>query len=757
MLAALLLVSVAGLANLDLLTGQAVPFYRDIGTTQWPARELFKTLGPSAINPYAPFGQPYFGNPNLVLAYPAPKDPKFLGLHLLVHVGLGILGAYVFFRRVVRTRDGAFFGAAAYGLSGYVLSSTAFLNATTTLAWLPWLLVAAALARGAVGRKALLPLCLGTAAAALLILGGEPALGGLGGVFAILFAAARPGPMRARLRAASVVLASGLLASLATSPWLLEVWRATEGSSRRVRGFSWAEFSAVSFHPWRLLETPFPSLFGDPSRLLSGGFWGYTVTNGNPPYIASMSFGVLPLALALVFASSARRMEGRFFLVMGATAFALSVVQWIPGARAVYEWARPLHAFRYPGKAAVVVTLCVAALSAMAFDRILVTQALPRFRNRTFWVLLVLAGLLGIGAVWGREKPDLVEAALRRFWEPTAHADPRVVLAPIVGRVPPQAAGAALLLLLLALTLKRGLDDALGRAVLLCALVCEQLLSARFLLPRVPSELLKTRFPLVEAARRIGGRVFEDSSKELYAVRDDLHGRYAANNLTSLVTAQLSQGWAMTGSRSGLRYAYDRDPDGSYTFLNRIATDVVRGRDWPVRLKWLRAAGVRAVIASNLPRELIGPSTVLPVLVEAAAGLPVALFQIQRPIPGVRRASRVFVADSINETVRRFEDDRFDPASDVVLAGNAAALGEWSRAIDLDPAAVAQVLRETPDALLVETAGAAPGILFVDRSYTSRAKALVNGRPTAPVPANLHLIGIPVPSGTSRVELDLAP
>ena len=311
-LSAALVVFAAAFFNRDLLTGETTPFYRDLGTTQRPARALYASLGAASLNPNASFGQPYRGNPNLVLAYPAPRSPRFLGAHLLLHLGLGLAGAFAFFRRMVRSDAAALFGAFAFSFSGYNLSSTAFLNATTTLAWTPWLLFFVALAGSSSGRRLLLAVLGVTVSSALLVLGGEPALALLTLLLAFAFAAA--GPAGARGRSLAALAGGGIAAALAIGPWLLEVLRASAFSSRRVRGFSWEEFSAVGFHPARFLETIFPLIFGDPSRFLAGGFWGFAVNQGHGPYLASLSFGVLPAGLALLFVASARRNEGRFWM-----------------------------------------------------------------------------------------------------------------------------------------------------------------------------------------------------------------------------------------------------------------------------------------------------------------------------------------------------------------------------------------------------------------------------------------------------------
>ncbi|MDX9734966.1 MAG: hypothetical protein RBU36_12630, partial [Thermoanaerobaculia bacterium] len=89
--AAIVLLAV-GLANLDLLSGRATPSFRDLATTQRPARALAASLGDAALNPHASFGQTWRGNPNLVLAYPFPVAPRWLGVHLLLHAALGGFG-----------------------------------------------------------------------------------------------------------------------------------------------------------------------------------------------------------------------------------------------------------------------------------------------------------------------------------------------------------------------------------------------------------------------------------------------------------------------------------------------------------------------------------------------------------------------------------------------------------------------------------------------------------------------------------------
>ena len=746
--AALVLLVVA-LANFDLLSGRATPSFRDIATTQRPARALAATLGGASLNPHASFGQPFRGNPNLVLDYPFPVAPRWLGVQILLHAALGGLGFLLFLRLLGRTPVAALAGALAFSFSGFALSCTAFLNAATTLAWIPWLLAAVAAARRE-GRRAFVLGLLGAGASgALLAHAGEPALGLLGILLAFAFALS--GPRGTRVRAAGALFGGGLVAGLAAAPYLLEVLRATEAASRRLRGFSWAEFSAVGFHPLRLLETPFPFLFGDPSRVLSGAFWGFAASQGNPPYLASLSFGVLPLTLAATVALSPRRREGRFWLGTAGLAILVSILPWIPGARLAYEALPFLHSVRYPVKALLLATIAMAVLASLAVERLLLEEALPRWRARTGTALLVFAGLVGLAAVVSRVRPDLPQRLLLSLWDTSWASDPRLVLAPVLARIPRQAAASAALLLVAGLLLARGLGHLRARALLLLALAAEGLTQARFHLPRAPSEWYDRPSPLVAAAVRIPGRVFERTGKDVDAVRRGLAGPPPADERYALSLAQVSQGWSLASAPHGLRYAYDPDPDGSYTLLDRFARDVVTGRDWPARLKWLRAAGVGSVIAGDVPPGLPG---LVPLFTEGRFGPAATLFRLADPLPGTRRLSRVRGAASVTEAVAMVDDPAFDPATDGVVAGHSPAGTDRP---DVDPEARAHVVAEGPDALVVETSGSAPALLLVDRSFTPRVRAKVNGQEGTVYAMQIHLVGVAVPAGTARVEILLAP
>ncbi len=241
---------------------------------------------------------------------------------------------------------------------------------------------------------------------ALLAHAGEPALGLVGILLALAFSLS--GPRGTRLRAAAALIGGGVVAdarggpvpprgpprdgSLLAAPARLLVGRVLR---RRL-----PPPAGSSRPPSRSSSATLPG----PSRAPSGAS---RPRRGIPPYLASLSFGVLPLGLAALFALCPRRREGRFWLGAAGIGLFVSFLPWLPGARAVYEALPFLHSVRYPVKALLLTTIAVAVLASLAVERLLLEEALPRWRSRAGLVLLVVAGLLALAGVVARARPEL--------------------------------------------------------------------------------------------------------------------------------------------------------------------------------------------------------------------------------------------------------------------------------------------------------------------------------------------------------------
>ncbi len=720
------------------LTGREAFFLRDLGTTHRPAASLFSQLGFARTNPYASFGQPYFGNPNLLVAYPFPKGIAAMSLQIIAHLGLAFVGMFALLRRMSTSGEGAFVAASAFTLSGYVLSATASLNAVTTIGWIPWILWSSLRTRTPAGVAA------AGAVISIASIAGEPVLFGLSLLLAALFALSDGG-----VRALAGLSVSAAAALLLTLPIHLATASAAAESARVQLGFTFRNAASASLHPARLIEILFPFFFGDPSRLLRGAWWGYAVSGGMPAYIGSASVGIIPSLLAGLSGVAARFRRDRFWWATALIAFLLSMSGTIPGSEHVYGALRPLHVIRFPIKFHLFTTLAWSCLAGRGFDYF--AAAPNALRKSAVRALSCGIAMCAAAALLARSNMVGIESALvRSFWDPRWKSAPSIVLRPVVESISGRLVAVACLfgVCLLLVGRRRG---TFGHIFILAALSVELVAYAGALLPTVPTSVLQQISPLVMHARALQGRVFERTEKDLDPTVFGLRGRYAADDVRELAAVQIRQAWSLTGVQFGIPYAFDPSPDGSYTMRNQRVEDQLAGEGWPQRIKWLRAAGVAGVISSKVPKSTPGLSLVYSEP-ETVLGIPTSLYAIAQRLPEARRAKHVEVVRTIADAVRTFESPDFNPADAVVI--DSPNLGEGPAP---GSGGTARILGQSPDRIQIETSGDSADILLVARSYTSYVRATANGAAVAVYPANVHLIGVQVPAGLCRVVVATSP
>jgi hypothetical protein len=710
--------------------GREIFFFRDLGTTHIPLRSVRAVIGSAHLNPFASFGEPYLGNPNALAAYPFPSGERWIGVHVLSHIFLAFAGMMVLLWILGLAADAAFFGATSFALSGYVLSAASSLNAITSIAWMPWFLAASvALRRGRrpwLAGLALLPI------AGILSVAGEPVLIGITIVLGLGMAG---------LRRLSVALAS------TAAGWALffPVHRATfqaMAESYRVRtGYSFEEAMSASLHPARLLETVFPYIFGDPSRIGAGTYWGYGISNDAAPYIYSVALGALAVSCAAAALHAGRWRARRGWLGLALVSLILSMGSFVPGSHFAYDHAGALHSVRFPIKLLLVCTLALSVLAAYGFERLLVERdAATRRFARMSWTA---AGIFVLGAfIAAAGKQGLENLLVRLWWDARWPSAPHDVLAPIVDAFPERLLALACMAAALAwaASAKR---RAVASLTLQLLLVSDLLASGRHLFPTVSRAVYDARSPLVEALLNEHGPVFERAAKDLDPVRGIMRGEYPSNDVRWLGIAESRQAWALSGARFGLRYAYDSSSDGSYRDRVVKLTNILDRDAWPVRLKWLRAAGVTTVVTSDVPPRALG---LVPIAREERIGVPVAAYAVTGHLSEFRRLGDIRWVTTFDEAVRAFEMPAFDPARSVILEGPA----RFPRGVP----GLATLVRGGSDQLTIDTEGVTPAVLIIARAYSSSARATVNGIATAVFPANAHLCGILVPEGRARVILD---
>jgi hypothetical protein len=118
-------------------------YVRDLFVYHFPMKHVVREIVSRGEfpwwNPYIASGQPMAANPAYEIFYP-PQWLIFLGtftfgfaLHVLVHIYLAAIGAFLFFRSMALRRDASVFGALSFALSGFFLGTAT--NLPTFFVW----------------------------------------------------------------------------------------------------------------------------------------------------------------------------------------------------------------------------------------------------------------------------------------------------------------------------------------------------------------------------------------------------------------------------------------------------------------------------------------------------------------------------------------------------------------------------------------------------------------------------------------------
>jgi len=323
-------------------------------------------------NPYNASGEPWLANPQTGVFYPPawlflilPFAAAYM-LYLLVHLVVLGWGAYVYFARTA-SKGAALVGAAAWMLSGPVLSLLDVSNNLATLAWIPLALWCAA--EGAWKR--------GGATLALAFLAGEPFFASVGAALYAgqAFASARVASGLPVLRdRVKPIVQAGLVAiglsAIQLFPFLEMLRR-----SDRAAGLdaSLILMHSMSWSDWLRFVVP--------------------VERGSTQqFIPQVYAGIVVCVLAM---AGIRRRTWPWLLVLlcsVAASFGPAVLAQMP-----------LTLFRYPARMVPLAAFAVAALAVAGWDRL---------RPRKRWLDLVLALAVVADLVW-RAGPLLPSAPFR--------------------------------------------------------------------------------------------------------------------------------------------------------------------------------------------------------------------------------------------------------------------------------------------------------------------------------------------------------
>ncbi|WP_242392759.1 YfhO family protein [Anaeromyxobacter oryzisoli] len=302
------------------------------------------------------------------------------------HVACAGLGAALLARALGASRAGAAVAAFAFGLSGFVLSMAGNLVFLAGAGSLPFCV--AGLRRFAVDPRPS-TLAFGAGGAAVLALSGEAQSLMVGGVLALVLAW-EGGGWRGAARAVAAGSVGLLLAGVQLVPSAVHLPRSLRAAE------TWTPAPAVwAFEPWRAPELVLPGLlhgpdpYADPVYEALAGPGRSPATAFPMPFAASVFVGLLPLVLAAIGVR-----EGRRGWVLGIVALVLLWIALGPalGASAILGHVPLWRAFQSSEKLVGPLTLVLAALAALGFDRVLERRA-------GTWQVLATAAVLGMASI----------------------------------------------------------------------------------------------------------------------------------------------------------------------------------------------------------------------------------------------------------------------------------------------------------------------------------------------------------------------
>jgi len=748
-----------------LIWGSETLYLRDVLATHYPMKvaeaEALRAGRLPLVDVYRASGQPLAGNPNALPFYPTnlfylTSTPLWaMNLHFWLHLLLALPAFAWLGRAWGLSRPGAWAGGAVWATSGFVLSQMNFLNLVAGVALVP-AFVAACLRLDEEGRLRSWRGAAAGALWALLLLAGDPitaALALAAGAGAILCRRLRrggggtdepgaQGGWGGRILAFAGALGLGTLVAL---PQLVELLRILPSSFRGVYGYSFRAATAASWDPRQALDLLLPFPFGRLDLAGLGAFWGHRFHGGSPLYYLSLFPGALPFALVAAagrpwrLGGALRRAAVWAWALMGIGLF-FALGRFNP----LGSWLFALPGVRYPVKFWWLIALGLALLAGLGFDRAMV-DGNPGARRRTLAVLVTFGGALfgvwmtlrfgGVGVetwlqgVIGPGRPEAFAAAEQVRLAGTAFV---------------AFGAAASLALVVWVANRRGERWRQGWGAGLLALHgAFQLLLLGPLLATDTASLYRTRPPLLEQlpdsrvlAHGGFGGLFGPSSLGDGTFPDD-RGLWQARRAYFELYPPAGPSW-------GRRYAFNTSPEGLDSFLTRVTQAAVSDSSDRERLALLGASGVDTLLLDRLlaPEAAAGARLVGRI---PSFGREVYAYQLRVRSEPVQLVGEVLRAPDLTAAFGRLTAPGFDPRKQAVLIGEGEAHS--------GPAGTVDVETSEPERLVATVDSRDGGLLTTWRAWLPLYRAWVDGEEVETVPANMHLLAVPVPPGKHRLEL----
>jgi hypothetical protein len=701
------------------------------------------------------FGQPLLADPSAQILYP----PNWLNLFVLpwryytifvvLHVALAGLGVYRLGRAFDVSKTGSLTAAAAWMLSGPVLSLVN-VHHLAGAALMPWVILAA---RAAFARPSLSRAVAFGLVECLQVLAGSPDLGVLTNLVVGALALThvewrRPWGSANRRLAGHAAIAAAIALGLSAALWVpaLELAR---------RSSRWALAEDIrtgwSVPVPGVLRALFPLLVND---LPASDAYRLALFDSGQPFLASIYLGTAALALAAASFLGPSRGARSLFGALGLAGLLVSLGRHAPFYDAALVVLPPLRLLRYPSKAMVLVALATALLAGLGLDACRgPTRPARRRVSAVTTVAALLAVLPGAAALAVTIAPDA--------WGPLALGhDPESPLASLLAlpvrdwTVASLAAGAVLVLVG-----RRGAVPPAAAAAVAALCAGDLLLAHHRLNATAPSGLLTIAPPAAAAVRspeRARVYVFD------YHSMRGKSERYLGRG-TPYQTGAAPPGWLPrrlqtmaqrfyllppSGSWWGLEGSYDQDVRGLYPrSLANMVLLLRASEGTPLYLRLLRLGAVGSVVALHSEGfdGLVPAHTLTSFFPE-----PIRVYRVPDALPRTYAVGRGRVAAGPAAFTALASGD-FDPAREVLLPEGPE--------LDSGPAfaGASRILEFRPDRVRIEAELTAAGYVVLVDTWDPGWRATVDGTEAPVLRANIAFRAVRVPPGRHRVELRYRP
>jgi len=512
-------------------------------------------------------GQPILSNPNYAAFYPpswlALVVPVgyALGLLVILHAAWALAGAWRLLRRLGAAPDAAALGAMGFAASSWFLSLTSTFNFYCSMAWFPWVLVAAERALAApknsrgVGERWGGAALLAAVAMAMQLFAGEPVAVLVSGLAVAGLALGGWARMRRTLpRLAAIALLAAAIGAVQLVPTAHRLAGTARGGGLGAR-----EAGRWSSPPDRLVDFVLPRFWGDASRDEAGLWFGWGLHDRDFPYVVALYSGLL---LTLLAAAALLRWPIPY---RGAWAFAAAAGVLLALGRYGPFW-EPLRRFvpllgvvRFPEKFVVLTAAVVPLAGALGWQHLLDLRE-SGGRARAYLpaaLAAIVAAVAGTFVVLLAVSPEMGAHFIR---EHSGLPPPPRVLEAGLAFLRREALASLLLALavtvvLLLLALGRVGRRALATAALLLVAV-DLWWYGRGLEPTLPASEMLAPPPALAEVRGAGGRLFSPPStrQREIGVREGPPG-------FQQLWSRLQRLDPYAGTLWGVEYALDRDYD----------------------------------------------------------------------------------------------------------------------------------------------------------------------------------------------------